>query len=65
MPASSLAKGYANTLWPKILPSIPEGEYNTVIVGYGRQYRANTEIEYLSNKLAWREVIHNQKKKKN
>ncbi|EET4511095.1 cysteine protease domain, YopT-type [Escherichia coli] len=59
MPASSLAKGYANTLWPKTLPSIPEGEYNTVIVGYGRQYRANTEIEYLSNKLAWREVIHN------
>lgn len=41
------------------MPSIPEGEYNTVIVGYGRQYRANTEIEYLSNKLAWREVIHN------
>lgn len=59
MPASSLAKGYANTLWPKTLPSIPEGEYNTVIVGYGRQYRANTEIEYLSNILAWRETIHN------
>lgn len=59
MPTSSLAQGYANTLWPNTIPSIPEGEYSTVILGYGKQYRANTDIEYLSNILAWREVIHN------
>ncbi|HDU1553535.1 TPA: DUF3491 domain-containing protein [Klebsiella pneumoniae] len=58
MPASSLARGYANTQWPAHIPLIPEGEYSTVIVGYGRQFRANTEIEYLSNSLVWREVIY-------
>ncbi|EIY9660791.1 cysteine protease domain, YopT-type, partial [Escherichia coli] len=35
MPTSSLAQGYANTLWPNTIPSIPEGEYSTVILGYG------------------------------
>ncbi|HHR5809905.1 TPA: TcdA/TcdB catalytic glycosyltransferase domain-containing protein, partial [Providencia alcalifaciens] len=46
-PYSALAHGYANSQWPQTLPKIPAGEYDTIILGYGHQYQANTEIEYL------------------
>ncbi|WP_251004156.1 hypothetical protein, partial [Escherichia coli] len=57
IPRSSLAQGYANSQWPRVIPVIPDGEYQTIILGYGKQFRANTDIEYLSNMAVWREVI--------
>ncbi|MGS8515506.1 DUF3491 domain-containing protein (plasmid) [Escherichia coli] len=57
IPTSSLAKGYANSQWPGVIPVIPDGEYQTIILGYGKQFRANTDIEYLSNWVVWREVV--------
>ncbi|EES6429000.1 DUF3491 domain-containing protein, partial [Escherichia coli] len=56
-PNYALAHGYANSRWPRTLPKIPDGEYNTIILGYGQQYRANTEIEYLSDQVVWREAV--------
>ncbi|EMK4375092.1 lymphostatin Efa1/LifA, partial [Escherichia coli] len=56
-PYSSLAHGYANSKWPQTIPKIPSGEYDTIILGYGHQYQANTEIEYLSNWIVWREAV--------
>nr|WP_282564771.1 DUF3491 domain-containing protein [Providencia alcalifaciens] len=56
-PYSALAHGYANSQWPQTLPKIPAGEYDTIILGYGHQYQANTEIEYLSNRVVWREAV--------
>ncbi|MBY3726371.1 hypothetical protein, partial [Escherichia coli] len=56
-PYSSLAHGYANSKWPRTIPKIPSGEYDTIILGYGHQYQANTEIEYLSNWIVWREAV--------
>ncbi|HAY0237657.1 TPA: DUF3491 domain-containing protein [Escherichia coli] len=56
-PYSSLAHGYANSKWPQTLPQIPAGEYDTIILGYSHQYKANTEIEYLSNRVVWREAV--------
>ena len=56
-PYYALAHGYANSKWPRSLPEIPAGEYDTIILGYGKQYKANTEIEYLSNKVVWREAV--------
>ncbi|EFH6939324.1 lymphostatin Efa1/LifA, partial [Escherichia coli] len=56
-PYHALARGYANSKWPRTIPKIPSGEYDTIILGYGHQYQANTEIEYLSNKVVWREAV--------
>ncbi|HHH6703325.1 TPA: DUF3491 domain-containing protein [Escherichia coli] len=56
-PYHALAHGYANSKWPRTLPEIPAGEYDTIILGYGHQYKASTEIEYLSNKVVWREAV--------
>lgn len=56
-PDRALAKGHANSYWPRQTPSIPEGTYTTVIVGYGIQYKAVTEVIYLSNQVAWREAV--------
>ncbi|WP_348660397.1 LifA/Efa1-related large cytotoxin [Chlamydiifrater volucris] len=56
-PDSALAKGHANSYWPQGIPSILPGNYHTVILGYGVQYKAVTEVVYLSNKVAWREAV--------
>lgn len=56
-PYHALAHGYANSKWPRTLPEIPAGDYDTIILGYGHQYKASTEIEYLSNKVVWREAV--------
>ncbi|HFO8865110.1 TPA: DUF3491 domain-containing protein, partial [Escherichia coli] len=56
-PYHALAHGYANSKWPRTLPEIPAGEYDTIILGYSHQYKASTEIEYLSNKVVWREAV--------
>ncbi|CAD5571168.1 lymphostatin Efa1/LifA [Escherichia coli] len=56
-PYHALAHGYANSKWPQTIPKIPSGEYDTIILGYGHQYKANTEIEYLSNWVVWREAV--------
>ncbi|WP_213318315.1 LifA/Efa1-related large cytotoxin [Chlamydiifrater volucris] len=56
-PERALAKGHANSRWPQNIPSIPPGNYHTVIVGYGIQYEAVTEVIYLSNQVAWREAV--------
>ncbi|WP_213357667.1 LifA/Efa1-related large cytotoxin [Chlamydiifrater phoenicopteri] len=56
-PERALAKGHANSYWPKEVPKIPPGKYHTVIVGYGIQYKAVTEVVYLSNRVVWREAV--------
>lgn len=56
-PGYALARGYANSLWPRELPSIPRGIYETILLGYGITYRAHTKIEYLSNRIVWREAV--------
>lgn len=56
-PERALAKGHANSRWPQSIPSIPLGNYHTVIIGYGIQYEAVTEVIYLSNQVAWREAV--------
>ncbi|AFS24770.1 LifA/Efa1-related large cytotoxin [Chlamydia psittaci] len=56
-PTHALAQGHANSYWPRKVPSIPEGTYTTVILGYGIQYKAVTEVIYLSNQIVWREAV--------
>jgi cysteine protease domain, YopT-type len=56
-PTSALARGHANSFWPPELPTIPKGDYRTVILGYGTTYEAVTEVVYLSNKVVWREAV--------
>ncbi|EPJ32120.1 hypothetical protein CP061683_2561A, partial [Chlamydia psittaci 06-1683] len=52
-----MAQGHANSYWPRKVPSIPKGIYTTVILGYGIQYKAVTEVIYLSNQIVWREAV--------
>ncbi|QHP83352.1 LifA/Efa1-related large cytotoxin [Chlamydia suis] len=56
-PTSALARGHANSFWPPTIPTLPKGRYHTIILGYGIQYKAVTEIAYLSNKVVWREAV--------
>lgn len=56
-PGYALAKGFANSLWPQSVDPIPKGKYETVLLGYGITYRAYTQIEYLSNRIVWREAV--------
>ena len=56
-PQYALAKGHANSYWPQDIPKIPKGTYHTVILGYGIQYKAVTEVIYLSNQIVWREAV--------
>lgn len=56
-PQYALAKGHANSYWPQEIPTIPKGTYHTVILGYGIQYKAVTEVIYLSNQIVWREAV--------
>ncbi|ATQ72630.1 LifA/Efa1-related large cytotoxin [Chlamydia psittaci] len=56
-PTRALAQGHANSYWPRNIPKIPKGIYTTVIVGYGIQYKAVTEVIYLSNQIVWREAV--------
>ncbi|AFS20699.1 cysteine protease, YopT-type domain protein [Chlamydia psittaci GR9] len=56
-PTYALAQGHANSYWPRKVPSIPKGIYTTVILGYGIQYKAVTEVIYLSNQIVWREAV--------
>lgn len=46
---TNLVKGFANRIWPSEMPSVPEGDYSTVILGYTSQLRANTEVI----RMAW------------
>ncbi len=41
---TNLVKGFANRIWPSQMPSVPAGDYSTVILGYTSQLRANTEV---------------------
>ncbi|EQM62627.1 cysteine protease, YopT-type domain protein [Chlamydia ibidis 10-1398/6] len=59
-PTRALALGHANSYWPRQIPSIPKGTYTTVILGYGIQYKAVTEVIYLSNWIVWREAVMEQ-----
>ncbi|WP_349821431.1 LifA/Efa1-related large cytotoxin [Chlamydia abortus] len=59
-PTYALAQGHANSYWPRKIPSIPKGAYTTVILGYGIQYKAVTEVIYLSNQIVWREAVMEQ-----
>ena len=56
-PSYALARGHANSFWPPNTPNVPEGDYRTVILGYGITYEAVTEIVYLSNSIVWREAV--------
>lgn len=56
-PSYALARGHANSFWPLSMPSIDKGVYRTVILGYGIQYKAVTEVVYLSNEMVWREAV--------
>jgi cysteine protease domain, YopT-type len=56
-PERALAKGHANTRWPREIPHIAKGVYETVYLGYGIQYKVHTEIVYLSNQVAWRDAV--------
>ncbi|WP_370917922.1 LifA/Efa1-related large cytotoxin [Chlamydia pecorum] len=56
-PEWALAKGHANSLWPREIPKIPKGIYETVYLGYGITYKVHTEIVYLSNKITWRDAV--------
>ena len=56
-PEWALAKGHANSLWPREIPKIPRGIYETVYLGYGIKYKVHTEIVYLSNKITWRDAV--------
>ncbi|ECG8590350.1 DUF3491 domain-containing protein [Salmonella enterica subsp. salamae] len=44
-----MARGYANRQWPDSLPVIPQGQYHTVLLGYGETLRANTEVVRMDN----------------
>ncbi|MDZ5117897.1 DUF3491 domain-containing protein [Vibrio parahaemolyticus] len=46
---TNLVKGFANRIWPSQMPSIPAGDYSTVILGYTSQLIANTEVI----RMAW------------
>ncbi|QYC86929.1 LifA/Efa1-related large cytotoxin [Chlamydia suis] len=56
-PNGALAKGHANSRWPREIPTIPKGIYETVFLGYGIKYKVYTEIVYLSNKIVWRDAV--------
>ena len=56
-PEWALAKGHANSLWPREIPKIPRGIYETVYLGYGITYKVHTEIVYLSNQITWRDAV--------
>ncbi|WP_080125417.1 LifA/Efa1-related large cytotoxin [Chlamydia suis] len=56
-PNGALAKGHANSRWPREIPTIPKGIYETVFLGYGIKYKVFTEIVYLSNKIVWRDAV--------
>ncbi|WP_365820983.1 LifA/Efa1-related large cytotoxin [Chlamydia sp.] len=56
-PEWALAQGHANSQWPRQIPKIPKGIYETVYLGYGIKYKVHTEIVYLSNKITWRDAI--------
>ncbi|WP_407365616.1 LifA/Efa1-related large cytotoxin [Chlamydia pecorum] len=56
-PEWALAKGHANSLWPREIPKIPKGIYETVYLGYGITYKVHTEIVYLSNQITWRDAV--------
>lgn len=56
-PEWALAKGHANSLWPREIPKIPRGIYETVYLGYGIKYKVHTEIVYLSNQITWRDAV--------
>ncbi|WP_154124841.1 TcdA/TcdB catalytic glycosyltransferase domain-containing protein [Grimontia hollisae] len=45
---SNLVRGFGNRNWPSKMPSVPEGDYSTVILGYTSQIRANTEVIYMT-----------------
>lgn len=56
-PEWALAKGHANSRWPREVPKIPSGVYETVYLGYGIKYKVHTEIVYLSNQITWRDAV--------
>ncbi|EOJ4717282.1 TcdA/TcdB catalytic glycosyltransferase domain-containing protein [Escherichia albertii] len=41
---TAVVKGFANRNWPSEIPKIPNGKYSTVILGYGSQMIAHTEV---------------------
>ncbi|WP_059274216.1 TcdA/TcdB catalytic glycosyltransferase domain-containing protein [Escherichia albertii] len=41
---TTIVKGFANRNWPTKIPQIPDGKYNTVILGYSSQMIAHTEV---------------------
>lgn len=41
---TAIVKGFANRNWPSKTPQIPEGKYSAVILGYGSQIIAHTEV---------------------
>uniref|UniRef100_UPI0010F94545 DUF3491 domain-containing protein n=1 Tax=Escherichia albertii TaxID=208962 RepID=UPI0010F94545 len=41
---SRLVHGFANRRWPSHVPTIKNGDYDTVILGYSSQIVANTEV---------------------
>ncbi|HCE1798303.1 TPA: DUF3491 domain-containing protein [Vibrio parahaemolyticus] len=46
---NQLAKGYANRLWPPKFPTIPQGDYNTVILGYSSRIISYTEATLMND----------------
>lgn len=56
-PDGALARGHSNSKWPRELPQIPRGIYETIYLGYGMQYKVYTEIVHLSNKIIWRDAV--------
>lgn len=39
--------------WPSVMPAIPEGNYTTLVLGYGRTLKLITRVEYISDWLMY------------